>query len=424
MSTCPAVHRAPRPCSRASSGCARRSREAGNTLGTTDTELRQIREGAGVDLPVIEDEGLETEELILNMGPQHPSTHGVLRLVLRLSGEKVVECVPVMGYLHRGLEKIFEWRTYAGGVRYADQADYVSNMLNEHAYAGAMEAIAGIDVPRRAEYIRVIVDELSRAASHLIWLGTYGLDLGATTPVLWCFRDREDILDMLEELCGSRMNFNYFRPGGVLYDFPPGWVSKLSRFLDRYEKNIEDDYVKILDQNEIFLDRTVGVGTIPGDIAKAYGPTGPMLRGSGVRWDLRVVRPYPIYPELTSLKPVVYTEGDAYARYRVRLGEMRLAIALIRECIDKLPGGTVRARLGHVWKCPKGEAYYTVEGAKGEVGIHMISDGRSPNPFRAKMRGASFVNLQILPWLLKGRLVADVIAILGSIDIVLGEVDR
>ncbi len=358
------------------------------------------------------------------MGPQHPSTHGVLRLVLKLAGEKIIECIPVMGYLHRGIEKIFEWRTYHQGVRYADQADYVSNMLNEHAYAGAMEAIAGIDVPRRAEFIRVIVDEMSRCASHLVWLGTYGLDVGATTPVLWCFRDREEILDMLEELCGSRMNFNYYRPGGVLYDFPPGWISKLSRFLDRYEKNIEEDYVTILDQNEIFLERTVGVGTIPADVAKQYGVTGPMLRASGVNWDLRRDRPYSIYPELRSLAPVIYAEGDAYARYRVRLGEMRLAIALIRECIDKLPGGPVRARLGHVWKCPKGEAYYTVEGAKGEVGIYMISDGRSPNPFRAKMRGPSFVNLQILPWLLQGRLVADAVAILGSIDIVLGDVDR
>ena len=380
--------------------------------------------GSPLELPTYESEEGEVEELILNMGPQHPSTHGVLRLVLKLSGEKVVDCVPVMGYLHRGLEKIFEWRTYHQGIRYADQADYVSNMLNEHAYAGAMEAIGGIDVPRRAEYLRVIVDEMSRCASHLVWLGTYGLDVGATTPVLWCFRDREEILDMFEEICGSRMNFNYYRPGGLLYDFPPGLLSKLERFLDRFEKDIEDDYVTILDQNEIFLERTIGVGTIPGDVAKAYGLTGPMLRASGVDWDLRRDRPYSIYPELESLKPVVQQEGDAYARYRVRLGEMRLAIRLIRECIDKLPGGSVRARLGHVWKCPKGEAYYTVEGAKGEVGIYMISDGKSPNPFRAKMRGPSFNNLQILPWLLRGRLVADAVAILGSIDIVLGDVDR
>ncbi len=387
-------------------------------------EVEESGPGSPLDLPTYESEEGEVEELILNMGPQHPSTHGVLRLVLKLAGEKVIDCVPVMGYLHRGLEKIFEWRTYHQGIRYADQADYVSNMLNEHAYAGAMEAIGGIDVPPRAEYLRVIVDEMSRCASHLVWLGTYGLDVGATTPVLWCFRDREEILDMFEEICGSRMNFNYYRPGGLLYDFPPGLLSKLERFLARFEKDIEKDYVTILDQNEIFLERTIGVGTIPGDVAKAYGLTGPMLRASGVDWDLRRDRPYSIYPELDSMKPVVQQEGDAYARYRVRLGEMRLAIRLIRECIDKLPGGSIRARLGHVWKCPKGEAYYTVEGAKGEVGIYMISDGVSPNPFRAKMRGPSFNNLQILPWLLKGRLVADAVAILGSIDIVLGDVDR
>lgn len=358
------------------------------------------------------------------MGPQHPSTHGVLRLVLKLSGEKVVECIPVMGYLHRGLEKIFEWRTYHQGIRYADQSDYVSNMLNEHAYAGAMEAIAGIDVPRRAEYIRVIVDELSRCASHLVWFGAYALDLGATTPILWCFRDREEILDMFEELCGSRMNFNYYRPGGVLYDLPQGWLAKLERFLDRFEQDIERDFVRILEGNEIFLERTVGIGTIPAEVAKAYGLAGPMLRGSGINWDLRLDRPYSIYPELKSVKAAVFPEGDAFARYKVRVQEMRNAIAILRECIANLPGGAMRARLGHVWKCPKGEAYYTVESSKGEVGIYMISDGGSPNPFRAKMRGASFHNLQILPWLLSGRLVADVVAILGSIDIVLGEVDR
>ena len=370
-------------------------------------------------------EGLQTEELILNMGPQHPSTHGVLRLVLKLSGEKVIECVPVMGYLHRGLEKLFEWRTYHQGPRYADQSDYVAAMLNEHAYVGAAEAIAGIEVPRRAEFLRVIVDELSRSAGHLIWLGTFGLDVGASTPFLWCMRDRELILDMIEEICGSRMNFNYYRPGGLLYDFPPGMLGKIERFLDRWEKLIDADYREILEGNEIFLDRTVGIGVIPREVALQYGLTGPMARGSGIDWDLRRDRPYSIYPELKSLKPVIRTEGDAFSRYLVRVGEMKLAIALIRECIDKIPGGPIRARLGHVWKCPRGEAYYTVEGAKGEVGFYMISRGGSdPNPFRAKMRGASFVNLQILPWLLRGRLVADLVAILGSIDIVLGEVDR
>jgi len=393
-------------------------------VADTDTEIRQIQEGANLVLPIAEtDEGIQTEELILNMGPQHPSTHGVLRLVLKLSGEKVVECLPVMGYLHRGLEKIFEWRTYTQGIRYADQSDYVSNMLNEHCYAGAMEAIGGLEVPRRAEYLRVIVDELSRCTAHLVWLGSYGLDVGATTPMLYCFRDREEILDLFEELCGSRMNFNYFRPGGVLYDLPPGWLAKLERFLDRYEEHIESDYVALLEGNEIFLERTVGVGEIPAHLAVAYGLSGPIARGSGVAVDLRTTRPYSVYPELEEMRPVVMSEGDAFARYKVRVGEMRLAIRLVRECIADLPGGPVRARLGHVWKCPKGEAYYTVEGAKGEVGVYMISDG-GPNPFRAKLRGPSFVNLQILPWLLKGRLVSDAVAIMGSLDFVLGEVDR
>lgn len=389
-----------------------------------DAEVQATLEGGNIVLPIVEsDEGIETEELILNMGPQHPSTHGVLRLVLKLSGERVVECIPVMGYLHRGIEKIFEWRTYTQGIRYADQADYVSNMLNEHCYTGAMETIGAIEVPRRAEYIRVIVDELSRCAAHLVWLGTYGLDVGATTPLLYCFRDREEILDLFEELCGSRMNFNYYRPGGVLYDLPPGWLAKLERLLDRYEEHIESDYVGLLESNEIFLERTVGIGLIPAHIAVAYGVSGPIARGSGVEVDLRRTRPYGVYPELTEMKPVIMQEGDAFARYKVRVGEMRLAIRLIRECITNLPGGAVRARLGHVWKCPKGEAYYTVEGAKGEVGVYMISNG-GPNPFRAKFRGPSFLNLQVLPWLLRGRLVSDAVAIMGSLDFVLGEVDR
>ncbi len=396
----------------------------------TETEIRRAQQDGvpaeqlpGVELPETTD--IQTEELILNLGPQHPSTHGVLRLVLKLRGEQVIECVPVMGYLHRGLEKIFEWRTYHQGPRYADQADYVSNMLNEHAYAGAVEAIAGIDVPRRAEFLRVIVDELSRAASHLIWLGTFGLDVGATTPFLWCLRDREDILDMFEEICGSRLNFNYYRPGGLLYDLPPGMLGKIERFLDRWEKRIDQDYRELLEGNEIFLERLVGVGVIPRDVALRYGLTGPIARASGIDWDLRRDRPYAIYSELKTLTPVVLTEGDAFARYQVRVGEMKLAIQLIRECMDKLPGGPVRARLGHVWKAPRGESYYTVEGAKGEVGFYMISAGGSnPNPFRAKMRGPSFVNLQIVPWLMKGRLIADLVAILGSIDFVLGEVDR
>ena len=369
----------------------------------------------------VEDE-LLTEELILNLGPQHPSTHGVLRLVLRLHGEKIVECIPVMGYLHRGLEKIYEWRSYVQGIRYADQADYVAVMLNEHAYTGAIEVCAGIEVPRRAEYLRVIVDEMSRSAGHLIWLGTFLLDVGATTPFLYCMRDREQLLDMFEEICGSRMNHNYYRPGGLLYDFPPGLLAKLERYLDRWEKNI-DEYVELIEGNEIFLERTVGVGVVTPELATTYGIGGPILRATGVPHDIRVDRPYSAYPELTEMVPVTHADGDAFARYKVRLGEMLLAIRLIRECIDKLPGGPVRARLGHVFKPKPNEAYYSVEGAKGEIGFYMVSAGGT-NPFRAKQRGASFSNLQILPHLLKDRLVADAIAILGSLDINLGEIDR
>ena len=369
----------------------------------------------------VEDE-LVTEELILNLGPQHPSTHGVLRLVLRLHGERIVECLPVMGYLHRGLEKIYENRTYEGGIRYADQADYVAVMLNEWAYALATEACAEIEVPRRAEFLRTIVGELSRASAHLVWLGAYLLDLGASTPFLWCFRDREQILDMFEEICGSRFNHNYFRPGGLLYDFPPGLLSKLERFLDRWEKNIEE-YRELIEGNEIFLERTVGIGVFDAATAIQYGIGGPMLRATGVPHDLRVDRPYSIYPELRTMRPVTAQDGDAFSRYQVRLGEMKLVVALVRECIDKLPGGAVRARVGHVFKAKPNEVYFPIEGAKGEIGYYMISKG-GPNPFRAKMRGASFCNLQLLPMLLRGRLVADAVAILGSIDIVLGEVDR
>lgn len=328
-----------------------------------------------------------------------------------------------MGYLHRGLEKLYEWRTYTQGIRYADQADYVGVMLNEHAYTGAMEACAGIEVPRRAEFLRVIVDELSRSAAHLVWLGTYLLDVGATTPMLYCFRDRETILDLFEEICGSRMNHNYFRPGGLLYDFPPGVLAKIERFLDRWEQNIVKDYVELIEGNEIFLERTVGVGVVTPELAIRYGINGPILRAIGVPHDIRVDRPYSVYPELQSMVPVTHPDGDAFARYKVRVGEMHLAIRLIRECIDKLPPGPVRARVGHVFKPKPNEAYYSVEGAKGELGFYMVSKG-GPNPFRAKQRGPSFCNLQILPELLRGRLVADAIAILGSIDIILGEVDR
>lgn len=367
-------------------------------------------------------EGERTEELVLNMGPQHPATHGVLRLVLRLRGEEVVGCTPVVGYLHRGIEKILENRTFNQGIRYVDQFDYVSNMLNEHAYAGVVEQIMGVEVPRRAEYIRVIVDELSRICSHLVGIGSYLLDLGAWTPITYCFRDREEILDLFEALCGSRMNFNYYRIGGLLYDLPPRWLASLEEFLGRFERNL-DELEELISGNEVFMARTMGIGYIDPERGLAYSLSGPCIRGSGVPFDIRTYRPYGAYPEL-GVRPVVRTAGDAFARYDVRLNEMREAVRLIRLAMANLPGGPVQARLPHIVRPPKGEGFYSVEGAKGELAVYMVTDGVSDRPYRAKVRGPSFVNLQILPELLKGCGMGDVVAILGSIDIVLGEVDR
>jgi NADH-quinone oxidoreductase subunit D len=365
--------------------------------------------------------GLKSQEMLLNMGPQHPSTHGVLRLVLTLEGETVVDCTPVIGYLHRGIEKILENRPIMGGIRYMDNCDYLSPMLNETAYAGAVEQLMGMEPPRRAQYIRLITNELQRIASHLVGVGTYLLDLGAFTPVLWCFRDREAILSLFEALSGSRFNVNYIRVGGVLHDFPKGWLKECEAFLDQLEKNMGELEV-LITGNEIFEARTQGVGYIDQQQALAYGLTGPMLRASGVNWDLRVNRPYMAYREIP-VQPQVRQEGDCYARYKVRIQEVYESIRLCRVAIDKLPGGAIGTRTPIALRPPRGETYFAIESSKGEQGVYFISDG-SEYPWRAKVRGPSFVNLQILPELLRGHKISDVIAILGSLDIVLGEVDR
>ena len=366
--------------------------------------------------------GLRSEEMILNMGPQHPSTHGVLRLVLVLDGETVVQCTPIIGYLHRGMEKIFENRPYMAGVRYIDNADYLSPMLNETAYAGVVEQLAGIEPPRRAQYIRLIVGELERIASHLVAVGTYGLDLGASTPVLWCFREREAILDMFEAVSGHRFTHNYMRVGGLLCDFPPGWLQTCEKFLDHFERSAYLELDGLLTGNEIFEARTQGVGYIDPQQALAYALTGPNARASGINYDLRVNRPYDAYREI-AVRPVVRQDGDCFGRYRVRMQEMLESVRLVRVAMDQLPGGPISARVPIALRPPRGEAYFAVESARGEEAIYMISDG-SEYPYRAKLRGPSFVNLQILPELLRGRRIGDVIAILGSIDIVLGDVDR
>jgi NADH-quinone oxidoreductase subunit D len=370
----------------------------------------------------VDEGGLRSEEMILNMGPQHPSTHGVLRLVLVLDGETVVKCTPVMGYLHRGMEKIFENRPYFHGARYIDNADYLCPMINETAYVGAIEQIMGIEAPRRAQYIRLIVSEMSRIASHLVAVGTYGLDLGAFTPVLWAFRDREGLMDLFEAISGHRFTHNYMRPGGVTHDIPPGWLQNLEKWLDRFENVGLPELDELLTGNEIFDARTQGVGYIDPQQAVAYGVTGPILRASGVSFDVRVARPYDAYREI-AVRTQTRQEGDCFARYRVRMLEMAESVRLIRAGLDKLPGGSVSQRVPIALRPPRGETYFAVESGRGEEGIYMISDG-SEYPYRAKLRAPSFVNLGILPELLRGNKIGDTIAILGSIDIVLGDVDR
>jgi NADH-quinone oxidoreductase subunit D len=366
-------------------------------------------------------EGLKSQEMLLNMGPQHPSTHGVLRLVLTLEGETVIDCTPVIGYLHRGIEKILENRPIMGGIRYMDNADYLSPMLNEIAYAGAVEQVMGIEPPRRAQYIRLLTGEMQRIASHLVAIGTYLVDLGAFTPILWTFRDREGILSLFEALGGSRFNVNYIRVGGVLHDFPKDWLKECEAFFDKLEKNM-DELDRLITGNEIFEARTQGVGYIDPQQALAYGLTGPMLRASGINWDLRVNRPYMAYREVP-VNVQVRQEGDCYARYKVRLQEIYESIRLCRVAIDKLPGGPIGTRTPIALRPPRGETYFAIESSKGELGVYFISDG-SEYPWRAKLRGPSFVNLQVLPELLRGHKMSDVVAIMGSTDIVLGEVDR
>jgi NADH-quinone oxidoreductase subunit D len=366
-------------------------------------------------------EETSSQEMLLNLGPQHPSTHGVLRLVLRLSGETIVDCTPVIGYLHRGIEKTLENRPVMGGIRYMDNIDYLSPMLNEIAYAGAVEQLMDIEPPRRAQYIRLLVGELQRIASHLVATGAYINDLGSPTPLLWTFRDREGILALFEALGGSRFNVNYIRVGGVLHDFPKGWLRECEAYLDQLEKNMSE-LERLITGNEIFQARTQGVGYIDAQQAIAFGLTGPMLRASGVNWDLRVHRPYMAYREVP-VQVQVRLEGDCFARYKVRVQEIYESIRLSRVAIDKLPGGPIGTRTPIALRPSRGETYFAIEGSKGELGVYFIGDG-GEYPWRVKLRGPSFVNLQILPEALRGHRLSDAIAILGSLDLVLGEVDR
>ena len=370
---------------------------------------------------------LRSQEMVINMGPQHPSTHGVLRLELVVDGEVVVDVIPHVGYLHRCFEKHAEHMTnYQQVIPYCDRMDYVAAMNNDLGYAVACEKLLKIKVPERVEYIRVIMAELQRIASHLIAIGTYGMDIGAFTPFLYCFRDRERILDIFEQTCGARLLYNYIWIGGLSHDIPPTFVEKVKDFCRIFKPNIRE-LNNLLSYNKIFVERTANVGVLPADVAVNYGASGPVLRGSGVEWDLRKNDPYSIYDrfdfEIPTGKGLMGTVGDCWDRYMVRVHEMEQSVSIIEQAVDKIPPGDVQSAVPKRIRPDAGEVYVRTETPKGELGYYIIADGTT-SPFRVKVRPPCFVNLSALPAMCRGAMISDVVAVLGSIDIVLGEVDR
>ena len=369
---------------------------------------------------------IKTEEMILNMGPQHPSTHGVLRLELQLEGEIITKVIPHIGYLHRCFEKHGEAMTYPQVIPYTDRMDYLASMYNEFGYALAMERLMKIEVPERVEYIRVIMGELQRIASHLVALGTYGADIGAFTPFLFCFRDREKILHLFEITCGARLLYNYIWIGGVSHDLHPDFIRLTREFIKEFKPNVKE-LNDLLSYNRIFIERTANVGVLPLETAINYGVTGPNLRASGMKWDLRKDDPYSVYHKFDYEIPVGSGQkgktGDCWDRYFIRVREMEESLKIIEQAIETIPEGDVTSAIPKRVKPPEGQVYARVENPRGELGYFIISDG-SVNPARVKVRAPSFVTMQVLPELCKGFMVADVVAILGSIDIVLGEIDR
>jgi NADH-quinone oxidoreductase subunit D len=364
---------------------------------------------------------LDSSELVLNMGPQHPSTHGVLRVILKLDGEKVIGSECVIGYLHRGVEKIGENRTYAQFAPYVDRMDYVAAVSNALGYCEAVEKLLNTEAPPRAQFIRVILTELNRLASHHVWLGTHALDIGALTPLFYTFRDREEILKIYEKYCGARLTTHAFRIGGCIYETYEGFEKEVRDYCDFLLPKI-DEYEELLTTNRIWCERTKGVGVLNGEDCKALGVTGPVLRASGVKWDLRKAKPYSGYEKFKFEIPTG-KNGDTYDRYLVRIEEMRQSVKIIRQAVDGIPEGPIMAKIPKVLKPPVGEIYHSIEAPKGELGYFIVSDG-STQPYRVRVRPPSFVNLQALDKMIKGQLVADVVAVIGTLDIVLGEVDR
>jgi len=364
---------------------------------------------------------LDSTELVLNMGPQHPSTHGVLRVILKLDGERVLGTECVIGYLHRGVEKIAENRTWQMFAPYVDRMDYVAAVSNGLGYCLAVEKLLGVEAPPRAQAVRVILTELNRIASHLLWLGTHALDIGAITPLFYCMRERELILNIYEKYCGARLTTHAFRIGGLQYETYEGFEKECLEFCDIFEKKI-DEYEELLTGNRIWQQRLKGVGILTAADCKEYGVTGPMLRAAGVKWDLRKAQPYSGYEKYDFEIPVG-VNGDTYDRYLVRMQEMRQSARIVRQAVADIPAGPIMGKVGKVIKPPVGEAYVSIEAPKGELGYYVVSDG-STQPYRVRIRPPSFVNLQALDKMCRGALVADVVAIIGTTDIVLGEVDR
>lgn len=365
---------------------------------------------------------LKTEPFVINMGPQHPSTHGVFRMRVTLDGEVVVNMEPVFGYLHRGIEKLAEGRTYTQNIPLTDRLDYLAAMSNNWAYVMAVEKLAGIPVPERAEYLRVIMAELQRIASHLMAVGAFLNDCGAfMTPFLYMFREREKILDLFEMVCGQRLTYNYLRIGGVSQDIPEEFLPALEKFV-KVMPGFIDEYDQLLAENEILLARTKGVGILPKELAINISASGPVLRGSGVKWDIRKVDPYSVYDRFEFDIPTG-SIGDCYDRYRVRIEEMRQSLRIIRQAMEQLPSGEVLTEVPLRLRPPAGEVYGHIEAPKGELGFYLVSDN-SETPYRFHIRAPSLINLTALCDMMVGWKVADAIITFGSIDITMGEVDR
>jgi NADH-quinone oxidoreductase subunit D len=364
---------------------------------------------------------LDSNELVLNMGPQHPSTHGVLRVILKLDGERVNGTECVIGYLHRGVEKIAENRTYQMFAPYVDRMDYVASISNGLGYVLAIEKLINVETTPRAQVVRVILTELNRIASHLLWLGTHALDVGAITPLFYTLREREEILKIFENYCGARLTTHAFRIGGLQYELYEGFEREVNAFCDWFMPKVAE-YEELLTNNRIWRDRLVGVGILNAADCKRYGVTGPVLRAAGVKWDIRKALPYSGYEKYEFDIPTG-TNADTYDRYLVRMEEMRQSIRIIRQAVGSIPEGPIMAKVPKVLKPPVGEAYVSIEAPKGELGYFVVSDG-TINPYRLRVRPPSLINLQALDQMVKGALVADVVAIIGTLDIVLGEIDR